>query len=137
MSAARWLPAQSASKGLHALRSQVGTFNEASLLRFDLVLSEAAKNGIKVIFPFVNYWPYMGGMQWYVDQVRCFPSRITAYQRTRDSQGVVFAYLVGYAVVFAQGTFRDIWTKCSVSVQCMCLCLIAGNVLPDRAGHAA
>ena len=56
-----------------AAPSQVGTYDELSLQRFDLVLSEAGKNGIKVIFPFVNYWPDLGGMQWYVDQVRCSP----------------------------------------------------------------
>ena len=34
------------------------------------MLSEAGNNNIKVIFPFVNFWPDLGGMQWYVDQVR-------------------------------------------------------------------
>jgi len=45
-------------------------YNEASLQRLDLILAEAGKNGVRVIFPFVNYWPDLGGMQWYVDQVR-------------------------------------------------------------------
>ena len=60
-----------ANKWLCTAPSQVGTYDELSLQRFDLVLSEAGKNGIKVIYPFVNYWPDLGGMQWYVDQVRC------------------------------------------------------------------
>ncbi len=34
------------------------------------MLAEAANNNIKVIFPFVNFWPDLGGMQWYVDQAR-------------------------------------------------------------------
>ena len=45
-------------------------FNEAALQRFDLVLSEAAKNGIKVIFPMVDGDNYLGGPQWYFDQAR-------------------------------------------------------------------
>ena len=48
----------------------MGVFNEAALQRFDLVLSEAAKNGIKVIFPLVNGNNYLGGPQWYYDEAR-------------------------------------------------------------------
>ena len=48
---------------------QIGVYNEQSLERLDLVLSEAGKSGIRIIFPFVNFWPDLGGMQWYVDQV--------------------------------------------------------------------
>ena len=48
---------------------QLGVYNEVSLQRLDLILAEAGKNGVRVIFPFVNYWPDLGGMQWYVDQV--------------------------------------------------------------------
>ena len=53
-----------------ARRPQVGVFNEAALQRFDLVLSEAAKNGIKVIFPLVDGDDFLGGPQWYYDQAR-------------------------------------------------------------------
>ncbi len=49
---------------------QIGVYNEPSLQRLDLILAEAGKNGVRIIFPFVNYWPDLGGMQWYVDQVR-------------------------------------------------------------------
>ena len=50
-------------------------YDELSLQRLDLVLSEAAKNGIYIILPLVNYWSDLGGMQWYVDQVKpCTPS---------------------------------------------------------------
>ena len=48
---------------------QIGVYNEPSLQRLDLILAEAGKNGVRIIFPFVNYWPDLGGMQWYVDQV--------------------------------------------------------------------
>ena len=51
-------------------QAQVGVYNKAALQRFDLVLSEAAKNGIKVIFPLVNGDNFLGGPQWYFDQAR-------------------------------------------------------------------
>lgn len=44
-------------------------YDEAGLQRLDLILAEAAKNNIRVIFPLVNVWPDLGGMQWWVDQV--------------------------------------------------------------------
>jgi mannan endo-1,4-beta-mannosidase len=50
--------------------AQIGVFNEDSFKRLDLILAEAAKNNVYIIFPFVNFWPDLGGMQWYVDQVR-------------------------------------------------------------------
>ena len=53
-----------------AAAPQLGVFNELGFQRLDLIMSEAAKNDIHIIFPFVNYWPDLGGMQWYVDQVR-------------------------------------------------------------------
>ena len=49
---------------------QVGVFDELSLQRMDLILAEASKNGIYLILPLVNRWGDLGGMQWYVDQVR-------------------------------------------------------------------
>ena len=49
---------------------QLGVYSELALQRLDLILAEAGKNGIRIIFPFVNYWPDLGGMQWYVDQVK-------------------------------------------------------------------
>ncbi len=49
--------------------AQIGVYDELSLQRLDLVLSEAAKNGVYIILPLVNYWSDLGGMQWYVDQV--------------------------------------------------------------------
>lgn len=47
---------------------QVGVFNEAALQRFDLILAEAARNGIYVIFPLVDGDAYLGGPQWYYEQ---------------------------------------------------------------------
>ena len=52
-----------------AAAPQVGVFNEVGFQRLDLIMSEATKNNIHIIFPFVNYWPDLGGMQWYVDEV--------------------------------------------------------------------
>ncbi|KAK9839413.1 hypothetical protein WJX81_000612 [Elliptochloris bilobata] len=49
-----------------AIQPTVGVFNELALQRFDLVLAEAARNSIKVIFPLVDG---DGGPQWYFDQV--------------------------------------------------------------------
>ncbi len=48
---------------------QIGVYNEESLQRLDLILSEASANGVRIILPFVNFWADLGGMQWYVDQV--------------------------------------------------------------------
>ena len=48
---------------------QVGVYNEKALQRLDLIVAEAGSNGVRVMFPFVNFRNDMGGMQWYVDQV--------------------------------------------------------------------
>ena len=50
--------------------AQIGVFNEAALQRFDLILAEAARNGIYVIFPMVNGDAYLGGPEWYYEQAR-------------------------------------------------------------------
>lgn len=49
--------------------AQIGVYNEQSLQRLDLILSEAANNNVYIILPFVNCLGDLGGMQWYVDQV--------------------------------------------------------------------
>ena len=59
----------------HWMLLQLGVYNEDSLQRLDLILAEAGKNGIRIIFPFVNFWDDLGGMQWYVDQVRMLPAQ--------------------------------------------------------------
>ena len=43
---------------------QPGVFDPAGLQRLDLILASAGNYGIKVIFPFVNFWADLGGMQW-------------------------------------------------------------------------
>ena len=43
-------------------------FNELALQRFDLILAEAARNGIYVIFPMVDGDAYLGGPEWYYEQ---------------------------------------------------------------------
>ena len=48
---------------------QIGVYNEKALQRLDLIVAEAGSNGVRVMFPFVNFRNDMGGMQWYVDQV--------------------------------------------------------------------
>ena len=48
--------------------TQIGVFNELALQRFDLILAEAARNGIYVIFPMVDGDAYLGGPEWYYEQ---------------------------------------------------------------------
>ena len=57
------------SVSLRVCALQLGVYDEAGLQRLDLILAEAAKNNVRVIFPLVNVWPDLGGMQWWVDQV--------------------------------------------------------------------
>ena len=59
--------------GGNSFQPSLGVFNELAFQRLDLVLAEATANNIHIIFPFVNFWSDLGGMQWYVDQVgrRC------------------------------------------------------------------
>lgn len=45
---------------------QPGVYDEEGLKRFDLTLARAAAWNIKIIYTFVNYWPDLGGMQWWV-----------------------------------------------------------------------
>ena len=45
-----------------------GQYNEDGFKRIDLILSEAAKQGVKVIVTLSNFEPQFGGIQWYVDQ---------------------------------------------------------------------
>jgi mannan endo-1,4-beta-mannosidase len=45
----------------------LGSFNEAALRRIDHVLVTCAAYGIRVIGVLGNYWPFVGGMQAYVD----------------------------------------------------------------------
>ncbi|CAL8463202.1 g2736 [Coccomyxa elongata] len=52
-----------------SIQPSIGVYNEQSLQRLDLVLSEASANGVRIILPFVNFWADLGGMQWYVDQL--------------------------------------------------------------------
>ena len=67
---------------------QIGVYNEQSLERLDLVLSEAGKSGIRIIFPFVNFWLDLGGMQWYVDQVRPrLPAPFSVASLLQDPRG--------------------------------------------------
>ena len=79
---------------------QIGVYNELSLQRLDLILAEAGKNGVRIIFPFVNYWSDLGGMQWYVDQVclhfrYCITEYIYAAGRGQGCSDVCQAGFVG------------------------------------------
>ena len=61
-------------------RVQIGVFNELALQRFDLILSEAARNGIYVIFPLVDGDAYLGGPEWYYEQASpAFELRLPLY----------------------------------------------------------
>lgn len=51
------------------IQPKLGEYNEKALRRLDLVLAESARNGIKLILPFTNYEPFLGGIQWYAEQV--------------------------------------------------------------------
>jgi mannan endo-1,4-beta-mannosidase len=51
------------------IQPELGQYNEKALRRLDLVLAEARKNKIKLILPFTNYEPFLGGIQWYAEQV--------------------------------------------------------------------
>lgn len=58
---------------------QIGVYNEKALQRLDLIVAEAGSNGVRVMFPFVNFRNDMGGMQWYVDQVCCRALSASSY----------------------------------------------------------
>lgn len=45
-----------------------GVYNEDALRRLDLALASAAQNGIRVILTMSNYWPFLGGVQDWVDK---------------------------------------------------------------------
>jgi len=45
----------------------LGNFNEAALRRVDHVLATCAAYGVRVVAVLGNYWPFVGGMQAYVD----------------------------------------------------------------------
>lgn len=45
-----------------------GTYNEDAIKRLDLALALAAQNGIRLILVLGNYWPFLGGMQQWVDK---------------------------------------------------------------------
>ena len=57
------------SHGRSLCALQIGVYNEKVLQRLDLIVAEAGSNGVRVMFPFVNFRNDMGGMRWYVDQV--------------------------------------------------------------------
>lgn len=44
-----------------------GVYDEAAFRRLDLALAEAAENGIRTILTLSNFWPFLGGIQDWVD----------------------------------------------------------------------
>ncbi|KAL4519672.1 hypothetical protein Ndes2437A_g07850 [Nannochloris sp. 'desiccata'] len=58
-----------ASSTSNPIQPSLGVYNEDALKRLDLVLFSAAKYGIRLILPFTNYEPFLGGIQWYAEQV--------------------------------------------------------------------
>jgi mannan endo-1,4-beta-mannosidase len=52
------------------IQPSLGTCNEAALRRMDLILAEARSAGLRVIMPLANFEPEMGGMDWFVEQVK-------------------------------------------------------------------
>jgi hypothetical protein len=58
-----------ASSTSNPIQPSLGVYNEDALKRLDLVLYSAAKYGIRLILPFTNFEPFLGGIQWYAEQV--------------------------------------------------------------------
>lgn len=46
----------------------LGTYNEEALARVDYVMAASAYYGMRIIAVVANYWPFVGGMQAYVDE---------------------------------------------------------------------
>lgn len=40
-----------------------------ALQRIDLILREAGKHGVRLLLTLSNFEPFLGGWQWWVDQV--------------------------------------------------------------------
>lgn len=57
------------SKMSRPFQPRLGTFSDDGLSRLDLVVSAAAKYGLRLILPLSNWWDEQGGCQWWVDQV--------------------------------------------------------------------
>ena len=58
------------SSSVHTpIQPSLGVYNEAALARLDLVLVTANKYNIRLILPFTNFEPFLGGMLWYAQQV--------------------------------------------------------------------
>eukprot|EP00884_Botryococcus_braunii_P002928 jgi/Botrbrau1/12636/Bobra.67_1s0002.1 len=53
----------------HALQPEIGRLRLSTLRRLDLIVAEAAKNGIRLIMVLGNFENAYGGIQWYVDSV--------------------------------------------------------------------
>lgn len=49
------------------MQPSLGVYNEDAIKRLDLVLVAAAQQGIRLILVLTNYWPFVGGMQKWVD----------------------------------------------------------------------
>ena len=57
------------SKMSRPFQPKLGAFSYDGFSRLDLVVSAAAKNGLRLILPLSNWWDEQGGCQWWVDQV--------------------------------------------------------------------
>lgn len=57
------------SKMSRPFQPRVGVFSDDGLSRLDLVVSAAARNGLRLILPLSNWWDEQGGCQWWVDQI--------------------------------------------------------------------
>ena len=87
---------------------QIGVYNEESLQRLDLILSEASANGVRIILPFVNFWADLGGMQWYVDQVWTVANLQPSWEQRRS----IFA-LHAWKTTHHRLEFWDLHALCS------------------------
>ena len=57
------------SKMSRPFQPRLGVFSDDGFSRLDLVVSTAAKYGLRLILPLSNWWDEQGGCQWWVDQV--------------------------------------------------------------------
>lgn len=58
-----------ATKVSKPIQPRVGVFDEAGLARLDLIVTTAAKHGVRLVLALSNWWDELGGAQWYVDEV--------------------------------------------------------------------
>jgi mannan endo-1,4-beta-mannosidase len=75
------------------IQPSLGVYNENALKRLDLVLFSAAKYGIRLILPFTNYEPFLGGIQWYAEQVAGLGADKEVFYTNSKARGAYRSYV--------------------------------------------